>query len=297
MAEAARDMWARWVLEKRDSGGDPELVEAGLEWLRAVRDRVLANADVTEGDVLLDVGTGDGLIGFGAHPLVGESGRVFFSDVSEQLVEHCRGLAANSNVGDRCQFIVASADNLSNVPDGAVDVVTTRSVLIYVKDKARAFREFFRVLRPGGRLSIFEPINRFGYPEPEDRFIGYDVAPVVDLARKVWAVYHRLQPPEDPMLDFDERDLLAFVAAAGFSEIRLDLEVRIERSPWSAGRSWDAFLRTSGNPRLPPIAEVLDEALNAEERKRFSAHLRPLVEQSQGTSRLAVCYLWAVKHA
>jgi arsenite methyltransferase len=295
MAEAARDMWARWVLEKRDSGGDPELVEAGREWLGAVRDRLLANADIREGDVLLDVGTGDGLIGFGALPLVGERGRVIFSDVSEQLVEHCRGLAAGSDMGGRCQFMVASGDNIAELPDGAVDVVTTRSVLIYVEDKAGAFRELHRVLRPGGRLSIFEPINRFGYPEPEDRFIGYDVAPVADLARKVWAVYRRLQPPEDPMLDFDERDLLALVEAAGFSEIRLDLEVRIEQRPWTAGRSWEAFLRTSGNPRLPPVGEVLQEALDAEERDRFTAQLRPLVEQGRGTSRLAVCYLWAVK--
>jgi ubiquinone/menaquinone biosynthesis C-methylase UbiE len=47
-----------------------------------------------------------------------------------------------------------------------VDAVTTRSVLIYVKDKRRASEEFHRVLKPGGRLSIFEPINSFTYPEP-----------------------------------------------------------------------------------------------------------------------------------
>jgi ubiquinone/menaquinone biosynthesis C-methylase UbiE len=46
-------------------------------------------------------------------------------------------------------------------PSASVDVVTTRSVLIYVKDRARAFAEFARVLRPGGRTSLYEPINRF----------------------------------------------------------------------------------------------------------------------------------------
>jgi SAM-dependent methyltransferase len=39
--------------------------------------------------------------------------------------------------------------------------VTTRSVLIYVQHKDAAFREFHRVLRPGGRVSIFEPINNY----------------------------------------------------------------------------------------------------------------------------------------
>jgi arsenite methyltransferase len=58
-------------------------------------------------------------------------------------------------------------------------VVTTRSVLIYVKDKRRAaFEELHRVLKPGGRLSIFEPINNFTYPEPPHLFGGSDVTPV-----------------------------------------------------------------------------------------------------------------------
>ena len=54
--------------------------------------------------------------------------------------------------------------------------MTTRSVLIYVADKAAAFAAMYRVLRPGGRISLFEPINRLMFPEPPDRFWGYDVA-------------------------------------------------------------------------------------------------------------------------
>lgn len=295
MSEPARDLWARWVLERRHSGGDPERFEASRAEMEALRDRVLAGADVREGDVLLDVGTGDGLIAFGALPLVGDEGTVIFSDVSEQLVEHCRGRAAELGANGRAQFLVASADNLTGVQDGSVDVVTTRSVLIYVKDKARAFREFFRVLAPGGRLSIFEPINRFGQPEPADRFIGYDVAPVVDLAGKLKAAYERIQGFDDPLLDFDERDLLAHAEAAGFGEVRLTLEVEIESSPFYGGFPWEVFLRASGNPRLPPFGHVLEEVLTAEEKERFSAHLRPLVERGEGESRLAVAYLRAVK--
>jgi arsenite methyltransferase len=282
--ERAQDPWARWVL--RHSGGDDR---------REFRDRVLDNAGIREGDVALDVGTGDGLVAFGALERVGAEGGVVFSDVSADLVEHCRVRAAELGVDDRCQFIVVSADNLTPVSDGSVDVVTTRSVLIYVTDKERAFREFFRVLRPGGRLSIFEPINSFGYPEPDNRFIGYDVAPVAELARKVKAVYDRIQPPDDPMLDFDERDLVICAEDAGFVGIRLTLELSITDRPWSATPSWDEFLETSGNPRLPPIREVLHEALPNGERERFCAYLRPLVESGIGEGRLAVAYLRAAK--
>ena len=283
MAERA-DPWARWVLRPGNE----------LESMHPVRDRVLANASVEAGDVLLDVGTGSGLIAFGALPLAGEQGRVIFSDVSETLLEHCRREAAERGVAERCRFLVASADDLVGVEDDTVDVVTTRSVLIYVEDKARAFRELFRVLRPGGRASVFEPINSFDHPWPAERFLGYDVAPIADVVRKVMAVYDRLQPPEDPMLDFDERDLLRHAEAAGFVDIHLTLEATIGSRPWARG-PWDAFLRTAGNPCVPSLQEVLDEALTEAEKERFRAHLQPLVERGEGESRMALAYLWALK--
>jgi SAM-dependent methyltransferase len=66
-------------------------------------------------------------------------------------------------------------------------VVTTRSVLIYVAGKQAAFAEFFRVLRPGGRISFFEPINRFTDTNA-DVSMGYDLSRVADLGRKVRAI-------------------------------------------------------------------------------------------------------------
>ena len=55
----------------------------------------------------------------------------------------------------------------------------------FVSAKQQAFDEFHRVLAPGGELSLFEPINRFAFPEPPHLFEGYDVTPVVDLAEKL----------------------------------------------------------------------------------------------------------------
>ena len=283
MAERA-DPWARWVLRP----------ENDLEPMQPTRDRVLANAGLSPGDVLLDVGCGSGLIALGAVSIVGDGGRVIFSDVSETLLEHCRREVAERGVAERCRFLVASADNLAGVEDESVDAVTTRSVLIYVKDKARAFRELFRVLRPGGRASVFEPINSFDHPWPAERFLGYDVAPIADVVRKVMSVYDRLQSKEDPMLDFDERDLLRHAEAAGFIDIHLTLEATIGSRPWARG-PWDAFLRTAGNPCVPSLQEVLDEALTEAEKERFRAHLQPLVERGEGESRMALAYLWARK--
>ena len=168
MADPNLDQWAQWLLHRRH-GGDPEALRQALAFLHPVRDRVLDNAKVRGGETVLDVGCGDGLIAFGALARVGETGAVIFSDISQDLLDHARRLAEQMGALDRCRFVHASADDLAAIEDASVDVVTTRSVLIYVADKRRAFAEFSRVLKPGGRLSIFEPINRFGMGKSSPR--------------------------------------------------------------------------------------------------------------------------------
>src|ERR1044071_1397819 len=191
MAKGIQDIWSRWLLESR-FGGDRAVMEAGLtKYQYPWRDEVLSHANLQEGEILLDVGCGDGLIAFGALEKVNTS-RVIFSDISQDLLDHAQSLAKEMNVLDRCQFINTSADDLVAIEDASVDVVTTRSVLIYVSAKQRAFQQFYRVLKPGGRLSIFEPINSFAYPEPRHLFVGYDVLPVAEIAQKLKAYYEQI---------------------------------------------------------------------------------------------------------
>lgn len=268
-----------------------------MGFLRPVRDRVLRNAGLSGGETLLDVGAGDGLIAFGALELVGEGGRVIFSDISQDLLDHSRSLAWEMRVLDRCEFVRAPADDLATIEDASVDAVTTRSVLIYVRDKGRAFGEFHRVLKPGGRLSIFEPINSFAYPEPSHLFGGYDVTPVAHLADRVKAIYAEHQPPdESPMLDFDERDLLALAEGGGFAEVHLSYEAGISPGrPGDGAPGWETMLRSAPNPLAPTLEEAMAAALTPPEAERFASHLRPLVDRAERTSRDAVAYLRAVK--
>jgi arsenite methyltransferase len=292
VTESQQDHWAAWLAERRH-GGDPELLRRQLEVLAPIREQVLANAALAAGHRVLDVGCGDGLIAFAAAEVVGPTGQVVFSDVSSDLLDQCRELATQRGLLDRCQFIQAPASDLSPIPDQAVDVVTLRSVLIYEPDKAAAFAEFYRVLRPGGRLSLFEPINRFAFPEPADRFDGYDVAPFADIVPKLKAVYDAIQPPgSDPMLDFDEKSLVTLAERAGFAEVHAQLTIDIRRPE---PLPWDAVLNSSGNPRIPTLAEAMRQALTPAEAARLSAHLRPLVEHGDGQQRSAVTYLWALR--
>ena len=78
---AEPDKWSRWLAETR-FGGDQKAAEIQLRGLTMLRKRLLKKAGLAEGKVVLDVGAGEGLIGFGALDLVGATGRVIFSDIS-----------------------------------------------------------------------------------------------------------------------------------------------------------------------------------------------------------------------
>jgi arsenite methyltransferase len=280
------DRWAEWLRSRRD-GGSPEQRRATLEFLAPIRDRILDAADIQPGDVVLDVGCGDGLIGLGA---LDRGAHVIFSDISEQCLDDCRALA-----GDAASYHRASATELGDV---AADVVTTRSVLIYIADKEQAFGEFFRVLRPGGRLSVFEPINRFGLKEREATFGFSEVAGTEDLLAKIWADVNRAQADAgglSPMTDFDERDLIRLAEAAGFDDIRLDLVAEVRNAAEWRPRDWDVFLDSSPNPLAPTFREAMHAALTPDEQERLTRALRPQVEEGRGTTRFARAFLTARK--
>ena len=281
------DVWADWLRTRR-TGGDPEYECRMLEHLASVRDLVLDNAQLAAGETLLDVGCGNGLVAFGA---LDRGAHVVFADVSRPLLDDCRELAVDAGIAGRCRFVEAAATALDEIEDESIDVVTTRSVLIYVKDKQRAFAEFHRVLQPGGRISLFEPINRFGIAERRETW-GYDFDGVRELMDKLTEVYARRQPADDPMLDFDERDLVSLAEGAGFFPIHLEYRADIE--PPEA-RDWESFVQSSGNPKIPTLAEAMDEALTTDERERLVAALRPAVEEGRGAWRMGHAYLWAVK--
>jgi ubiquinone/menaquinone biosynthesis C-methylase UbiE len=276
-----------------------------IEVLRPIRDKLLDRAELAEGFVVLDVGCGDGLIGFAALDRVGPRGKVIFSDISQGLINHCRAEAEQLGVAERCVFLRAPMDDLAALPEASVDAVTARSVLNHVPPvaKPRAFRECYRVLKPGRRLSTFQPINRFAAlpPEPPYLFRGFDATAVQGLIDKVRAFIQRKRPlATHASLHYDERDLFQLAAAAGFRHV--DLEYAAWQRPPKPGHpeAWDTFLHARRGPgaRELSLHETIQGALTPAESERFIEHLRPLVEAGQTvprSSRFAQAYLWATK--
>lgn len=278
-------------MTRRD--GDSEALRARSEVsVGAFRDGILARAALKPADILLDVGCGTGLIGLAALDRLGPDGQVIFSDISDDLLDECRRTAGDD---PRAFFVRASADNLAAVPDASVDVVTMRSVLIYSDQKEAAFREFFRVLRPGGRLSIFEPINRFLVDHGPHRLFGLPESEVDDLLRKISLVYFDAgsAPAAQTMIDFDERDLLTWADAAGFESVELDYRAEL-RTPADPIVDWEGLKRTAPNPLAPTYGDAIAGVLTPDEQRRLDAHMRGLVEAGTlGRRTMAMVFLRA----
>ena len=151
------DIWHSWLLNRRHAGDSP-YVQFLQGKMSQVCDRILNGAQLAAGMTLVDVGAGEGLIGLGAIARLGPSMRVMFTDLSAPLLQYVQALATEMGVQQQCSFFHCSAEKLGGIGDGAADVVAMRSVLTYVPDKRAAVSEFHRVLKPGGRVSIAEPI-------------------------------------------------------------------------------------------------------------------------------------------
>ena len=281
------------MLERRDAGCERQRAVA-REHLAGVCERVLEGAEPLERATLLDVGSGDGLVGLGALERVGPEGSVIFTDISEALLERCRREVAARGALDRAHFQVAAAEDLAGIPDASVDVVTTRSVLIYVANKARAFAAFARVLRPEGRVSLFEPINRLMFPEPDDRFWGYQVAAVADLSARVKSRFVAEGGAfAEAMGGFDDRDLVRFAQAAGFERVHAECHITVEPGSCMSPVSFEALLDSAPNPNAPTTREAITAALTEPEQARFLTELERAFSERTAVRTMAGVYLVA----
>jgi ubiquinone/menaquinone biosynthesis C-methylase UbiE len=290
------DVWSQWLLHRRHAD-DPAYGQVVRRVVERLVDRVLDDAKLSAGMTLADTGAGEGLLALRAIERIGPSLRVVLTDISAPMLHHAESLAIRRGVRSQCTFLECSAETLGGVAASTIDVVATRAALAYVADKSAALREFHRVLKPGGRLCIAEPILQ------DDAFFARALRRRVDAEPRgshdrFLTLLHRWKAAQfpdteelcakSPITNYSERDLLNFVRGAGFTEIHLQLHIDVAPSPIT---SWQVFLDSSPHPWAPPLSVILAEQFTAEERQFFEQIVRPTVESGTNLTTERIVYL------
>ena len=122
-----------------------------------------AFADLEEGMTVLDLGSGAGIDVFLAAKKVGRSGRVIGVDMTEEMIKRAESNKAKLKAANT-EFRLGEIENLPVAP-GSVDRIISNCVINLVPDKARAFAEMYRVMKPGGKFTVSDIVSVGQIPE------------------------------------------------------------------------------------------------------------------------------------
>ncbi len=281
--------WSKWLLKSRFDYMSPEQKEQTLKWLLTVRDAVLHNANIRPTDTVIDIGTGTGLLAFGAFDFINENGKVIFSDKFEDCLSVCKSVADELKISKPYEMVVSDCADIK-LPSESVDRALTRSVLVHILDKKQAFSEIHRILKPEGVYSAFEPVIRSN-TRCWELVQENELSDYADFKR---AEDECLTALDDPLSNFDENTVAQDLDAVGFSDGIVDKQV-VESNYAVQPGMVETWLTTPPSPGAKTMKEKFLTYFEEPKVENYMKELQQALDNRMVTIKSNVLYIRAVK--
>lgn len=129
-----------------------------------------ALAELSAGEVVLDLGSGGGIDVLLSARRVGATGKAYGLDMTDEMLALARENQARAGATN-VEFLKGEIEHIP-LPDASVDVIISNCVINLSADKAQVLREAFRVLRPGGRFAVSDVVLRGALPPEVQRSVA-----------------------------------------------------------------------------------------------------------------------------
>jgi arsenite methyltransferase len=187
-----------------------------------------ALAELREGEVVLDLGSGGGIDVLLSARRVGPTGKAYGLDMTEEMLELARENQRKAGV-ENVEFLRGEIEAIP-LPDESVDVIISNCVVNLSADKRRVIREAFRVLRPGGRFAVSDVVVRGELPPPVRRnmelWVGCVAGALTETDFRTYLTAAGFEDVEvEPTRIYEFADARAFLSEAGMDSEVLAREV------------------------------------------------------------------------